>query len=86
MNFVTRLPRSLRCHNVIWVIINRLTKFAHFLLVNMKYTLKKLVKLYLDEIIKLHEVPVSIVSDRDFFICIPIVVANAKSVRHQIEI
>ena len=51
--------------DVIWVIVDRLTKTAHFLSINMKCPLEKLAKLYLDEIVRLHGVPVSIVSDRD---------------------
>ena len=45
--------------------MDRLTKSAHFLPINMKYPLEKLARLYLDEIIRLHGIPVSIVSDRD---------------------
>ena len=45
--------------------MDRLTKSAHFLSISMKYPLEKLAKLYLDEIIRLHGIPVSIVSDQD---------------------
>ncbi|KAL8110921.1 hypothetical protein AgCh_026619 [Apium graveolens] len=55
----TRLPKTKSNHDAIWVIINRLTKSAHFLPIN------KLVKMYLDEVVMRHGVPVSIVSDRD---------------------
>ena len=65
MNFVYGLPRSQKGHDVILVIVDRLTKTAYFLPVNMKYSLKKLVKLYMDEVVRLHGVPVSIVFDRD---------------------
>ena len=65
MDFVLGLPRTQRDHDAIWVIVDRLTKSAHFLPINMKYPLEKLAKLYLDEIIRLHGIPVSIVSDRD---------------------
>ena len=47
------------------MIVDRLTKSAHFLLVNVKDSLEKLAQLYVDEIVRLHGVPVSIVSDRD---------------------
>ena len=63
MDFVSELPRTQRGHDAIWVIVDRLTKSAHFLPISMKYSLKKLAKLYLDEIIRLHGIPVSIVSD-----------------------
>ena len=65
MDFVTGLPQTQRQHDAIWVIVDRLTKSAHFLLVNVKNSLEKLAQLYVDEIVRLHEVPVSIVSDRD---------------------
>ena len=65
MNFVSRLPRSKKVCDAIWVIVDRLTKSAHFLPINMKYSLEKLAKLYLDEIVRLHGVSISIVSDRD---------------------
>ena len=45
--------------------MDRLTKFDHFLPISMKYSLKKSAKLYLDEIIRLNGIPVSIVSDQD---------------------
>ena len=45
--------------------MDKLTKSAHFLPISMKYPLEKLTKLYLDEIIRVHGIPVSIVSDRD---------------------
>ena len=65
MNFVTGLPRTQRQHDAIWVIVDRLTKPAHFLPVNVEDSLEKLAKLYVDEIVRLHRIPVSIVSDRD---------------------
>ena len=57
--------RTLRRHDVVWVIVDRLTKSAHFLAVRMTFTLEELCRLYIREIVRLHEVPVSIVSDRD---------------------
>ena len=65
MDFVTGLPRTQRQHDAIWVIVDRLTKSAHFLPINVEDSLEKLAKLYVDEIVRLHEVPISIVSDRD---------------------
>ena len=65
MDFVTGLPRTQRQHDAIWVIVDRLTKSAHFLPVNIDDSLEKLAQLYVDEIVRLHGVPVSIVSDRD---------------------
>ena len=65
MDFVSRLPRTQRGHDAIWVTVDRLTKSAYFLPISTKYSLENLVKLYLDEIIRLVGIPVSIVSDRD---------------------
>ena len=65
MDFVTHLPRTSRKHDAIWVIVDRLTKSAHFLAVRMTFTLEGLCRLYIREIVRLHGVPVSIVSDRD---------------------
>ena len=65
MDFVTTLPRTQRQHDAIWVIVDRLTKSAHFLQVNVEDSLERLAQLYMDDIVRLHGVPVSIVSDRD---------------------
>ena len=65
MDFMTGLPWTQRQHDAIWVIVDRLTKSAHFLPINVEDSLEKLAQLYVDEIVRLHGVPVSIVSDRD---------------------
>ncbi|GFZ17085.1 hypothetical protein Acr_26g0003550 [Actinidia rufa] len=65
MDFVVGLPNSPRGCNAIWVIVDRLTKSAHFLPVKTTYSLSKYANLYIIEIIRLHGTPVSIVSDRD---------------------
>ena len=62
MDFVTHLPRTLQRHDTIWVIVDRLTKSAHFLVVRITSTLKEFYRLYIREIVRLHRVPVSIVS------------------------
>ena len=49
----------------VWVVVDRLTKSAHFLLVRTNYSLNKLVELYIREIVQLNGIPISIVSDRD---------------------
>jgi len=54
-----------RNHDAIWVIVDRLTKSAHFLAVNLRMSMAKLAQLYISEIVRLHGVPSSIVSDRD---------------------
>ncbi|KAL8101332.1 hypothetical protein AgCh_033276 [Apium graveolens] len=65
MDFVLGLRRTKANHDAIWVIIDRLTKSAHFLPINERFSLDKLVHLYLKKIVMHHGVPVSIVSDRD---------------------
>ncbi|KAL0551959.1 hypothetical protein IC582_011052 [Cucumis melo] len=65
MDFITGLPRTLRGFTVIWVVVDRLTKSAHFVLGKSTYTASKWAQLYMSEIVRLHGVPVSIVSDRD---------------------
>ena len=65
MDFVVGLPRAQGGYDAIWVIVDRLTKSAHFLASRNNYSLNRLAELYVDEIVKLHGVPVSIVSDRD---------------------
>ncbi|GJX39739.1 putative reverse transcriptase domain-containing protein [Tanacetum coccineum] len=65
MDFITKLPRTSSGYDSIWVIVDRLTKSAHFILINEKYKMERLTRLYLKEIVCRHEVPVSIISDRD---------------------
>ena len=65
MDFVVGLPRTKANHDAIWIIIDRLTKSDHFIPINEKFSLERLVQLYLKEIVVRHGVPVSIVSDRD---------------------
>ncbi|GJV59083.1 putative nucleotidyltransferase, ribonuclease H [Tanacetum coccineum] len=65
MDFITKLPRSKSGHDTIWVIVDRLTKSAHFLAIREDYSTEKLAKIYVDEIVARHGVPVSIILDRD---------------------
>ena len=64
-DFVSRLPKSSEGYNSIWVIVDQMTKSTHFLRIKTTDPVKKLARLYLKEIVRLHGVPVSIVSDRD---------------------
>ena len=64
MDFVTGLPRSFKKFDSIWVIVDTLTKLAHFFPVRSDYTAEEYPKLYLKEIVRLHGVPISIISDR----------------------
>ncbi|GJW79841.1 putative reverse transcriptase domain-containing protein [Tanacetum coccineum] len=65
MDFVTKLPRTSSGHDAIWVIIDRLTKSAHFLHMREDYKIDKLAGLYLNEIFARHGVPISIILDHD---------------------
>ncbi|GJR03741.1 putative reverse transcriptase domain-containing protein [Tanacetum coccineum] len=65
MDFVTKLPRTSSGHDTIWVIVDRLTKSAYFLPMREDYRMERLARLYLNEIVARHGVPISIISDRD---------------------
>ena len=65
MDFVSGLPLTQKKHDSIWVIIDRLTKSAHVILVRIDYSMDRLAGLYMDEIVRLRSVPLSIVSNRD---------------------
>ena len=65
MDFVSGLPLSASKKDAIWVVVDRLTKSAHFIPVRTDYSLDKLAELYVSQIVRLHGVPISIVSDRD---------------------
>ncbi|GKF36624.1 putative reverse transcriptase domain-containing protein [Tanacetum coccineum] len=65
MDFITKLPRYSKGYGMILVIVDRLTKSAYFLAIREDYKLEKLARLYIDEIVARHGVPVSIISDRD---------------------
>ncbi|XP_073313470.1 uncharacterized protein [Primulina huaijiensis] len=65
MDFVTGLPRTSKGYNSIWVIVDRLTKSAHFIQVKTTFTMNQYAEVYVAEIVRLHGIPVSIVSDRD---------------------
>ena len=64
MDFIMGLPRTRSGYDSIWVVVDRLTKVAHFIPVKTTYTSAKLAKIYMTRIICLHGVPRSIVSDR----------------------
>lgn len=65
MDFVTRLPRTHKNHDNIWVVVDCLTKSSHFPVMKVSYSIDQLARLYIKEIVKLHEILVSIISDRD---------------------
>ncbi|GJU04072.1 putative reverse transcriptase domain-containing protein [Tanacetum coccineum] len=65
MDLITKLPRSRSGHDAIWVIVDRLTKSAHFLAIHEDFSMEKLARLYIDVIVARHGVHVSIILDRD---------------------
>ncbi|GJY80412.1 putative reverse transcriptase domain-containing protein [Tanacetum coccineum] len=65
MDLVMKLPRCSSGYDAIWVIVDSLTKSAHFLPIREDYTTKKLERIYINEIVARHDVSVSIISDRD---------------------
>jgi transposase InsO family protein len=64
MDFIVGLTNTSQRHDSIWVIVDRLTKIAHFLPVHTTYNAKKYAEIYIDQIIRLHGVPKMIISDR----------------------
>src|SRR6185503_1580477 len=64
MDFIVGLPNTSQRHDSIWVIVDRLKKSAHFILVHTTYTAKKYSEIYLDRIVCLHGLPKTIISDR----------------------
>jgi transposase InsO family protein len=64
MDFIVGLPRTQAGYDSIWVIVDRLTKIAHFIQVKTTYSSAKLAELYMSRIVCLHGVPKKIVSDR----------------------
>ena len=62
MDFVTHMLQTSQKHDAVWVIVDRLTKSAHFLVVRITFTLEEFYRLYIRDIVQLHGVSVSIVS------------------------
>nr|GEV77954.1 putative reverse transcriptase domain-containing protein [Tanacetum cinerariifolium] len=65
IDFITKLPRTTNGYDTIWVIVDRLTKSAHFLPMRENDPMEKLMKPYMKEVVTQHGVPVSIISDHD---------------------
>lgn len=64
MDFLIGLPNTFKKHDSVWVIADKLTKSAHFIPVQVTHTAKQLADIYLREIVRLHGVPISIITDR----------------------
>ncbi|KAL0409810.1 UNVERIFIED_CONTAM: Transposon Ty3-I Gag-Pol polyprotein [Sesamum radiatum] len=65
MDFVTGFPTTTKGRNAIWVVIDHLTKSAHFISIKKAWPVTKLAETYIKKIVKLHGVPINIISDRD---------------------
>jgi len=65
MDFVIGLRKVLNGQDAIWVVVDRLTKSAHFIPFKTTSTIDRVAKIYVREIVHLHGVPISIVSDCD---------------------
>ena len=65
MDFVYKLPRTWNGYDGIWVVVDQLNKWAHFIPVRESYSLSQLAERFISEVVKYHGVPVSIISDWD---------------------
>ena len=65
MDFITKLPRTRRQHDVIMVVVDKLTKAAHFIPLKTTHKETNVVDIYMREVARLHGIPKTIVSDRD---------------------
>jgi hypothetical protein len=64
MDFIMGLPRTSRRYNSIWVIMDRLTKLAHFIPVSITYRVRQYAELYVSHIVCYQGIPKTIISDR----------------------
>ena len=65
MDLITKLPKTPRNYDAIWVIVDRLTKSAHFLAIREKFSSEQMADIYVKEVVSRHSMPVTIISDRD---------------------
>jgi hypothetical protein len=65
MDFILGLPKTPTGEDCIWVVVDRLTKSAHFIPIKVKDPMDKLARLYVQNVVRLHGVPSAIISDRD---------------------
>ena len=65
MDFVVGLPKTREGYDAVSIIFDQLTKSANFMLIKVTYTLEKLAELCVPNIVRLHGIPLSIISDRD---------------------
>ena len=65
MDFIVGLPWTRRQNDSIWVVVDRMTKSAHFIPVKSTYSAKYYAKIYIDEIVSRHGIPLFIISNRE---------------------
>ena len=65
MDFVVGLPRTLEGYDAMWVVVDRLTKSAPFVPIKVIYSVERLAEIYIANMVRLHGVPLSIISNRD---------------------
>ena len=85
MDFVVSLPCSPRGRDTIWIVIDRLSKVAHFIPVRSTSTASDLAPIYMREVVRLHGVPRTIVSDRDAKFVSKLWDSLQKSIGHYFE-
>ena len=76
MDFIVGLPRTTKGYNSIWVIVDRVTKSAHFIPMKVSYTARKYAEIYFDWIVTLHRVPLTIISNRGISFCLSLLGAT----------
>jgi len=64
MDFIVGLPKTAKGYDSIWVIVDRLTKSAHFLSMKTTYRAQHYAELYISRVMSLHGIPKTIISDR----------------------
>ena len=64
MDFIVGFPRTRKQYDSIWVVVDGSTKSAHFIPVKSSYLAEYYARIYIDMIVRLHGVPLSIISDR----------------------
>ena len=65
MDFVVGLPRTPKGYDAVWVVVDRLTKFARFIPIKVTFSVERLAEIYIANIVRLHGVPLANISDRD---------------------
>jgi len=83
MDFMIRMAKTIKQRDSVWVIVDKLTKATHFLAIKATFTFELLTNLYIKEIVRLHGVPLSIVSNRDTKCRISLLAWFSKSNGHR---